>query len=253
MLTPDELIDTLNIRRSILNSKEKIMKKKNSEIESRLFNKTQYYVIAIGAKPSMTDPVSKIRAYIYYNGYICFYSTQGRAYNQTEYINYIDFVKKAVESKRFEWADFWINKGQVITRDRANNIHVDNELVIPISSKTRRIVGNISEISLKLYYEFLCTINKDDPNKLAALESAFQKGLLKEKVERIVKNSDSKQLLRKDGEIIVRTNIEGYNYITSYVRTTLRSNIDNTMEIINNFFSRVFYLEMYGYIGVETE
>jgi uncharacterized protein (DUF1499 family) len=240
-------------RDDLVNDKEYKIKKKNSEIESRLFKKTRYYVIAVGKRSSTNEEdVSKVRAYIYYNGYICFYNTQGRAYNQQEYIKYIDFVKQAVNSNRYEWTDFWINKGQILKRDKTENIHLDNELITPIKSKSR-IIGNVSDLSLKLFYDFLNTINENYANKLTALKDSYEKGVLKDKVERIVKSIPSKKLIEKDGEIIVRTRIEGYNYISSYIKTILRSDLKNKNEIINALFSRVFFLEMHGYIGIEDD
>lgn len=252
MLSRGDLLNSKNIYRGLLNSKEKAIKKKNSEIESRLFKKTQYYVIAVGNKSSASGSVSKIRSYIYYNGYICFYNTQGRAYNKQEYSKYIEFVKQAVDADRYEWTDFWINKGQIITKDKSNNIYVDSELIKPFTSITR-LAGNVNEPSLKLFYEFLKSVNKDDENKLSALETTYTNGALQDKVKKIVKNMSAKQLDNIDKEIIVRTKIEGYSYIESYVKSVLSTNKNDKHEIVNGFFSRLFFLEMYGYLSDEEE
>lgn len=253
MLSLNDVLELKKVRRLMLNSKDKILKKKNSEIESRLFGKTRYYVIAVGTRSLANDnDVAKVRAYVYYNGYICFYSAQGRAYNQQEYIKYIDFVKQGVDNQRYQWTDFWINKGQVISRDKSGNIYVDAEIVKRFSAKTK-IAGNISEYSLNLFYEFLRTINQYDENKLIALEDSYIKGTLKDKIERRVKSNSVKSLDEKDSEIIIRTKIEGYNYIISYVKSILKSNVSNKFDVINAFFNRVFFLEMYSYITNDEE
>ena len=241
--------------KGILNSKENIIKNKNSEIENRLHGKTNYYVIAVGKRSTTNDEdLAKVRSYIYYNGYICFYNGQGKAYNKKDYVSFIDFIRQAVALKKYEWTDFWINKGQFITRDRSNNIHVDTEMITPISNRNR-LSGNVSEMSLKLFYEFLRRVNKGDEGKLTMLYASYDKNILKDKVEKIVKSNQNKQLTEKDIEIIVRTKIEGYNYIESYVKATLNadssSDAESKYQRINTFFSRVFFLEMYGYIGTE--
>lgn len=232
----------------LLNSREIVLKKKNSLIESRLFGKTRYYVIAVGNRPvTKEEDSARVRAYIYYNGYICFYNTQGKAYNKQEYVKYIDFVKQAIQANRYSWTDFWINKGQIITRDKRNNILVDNELVPPFRSRSR-VAGEISEMSLNLYCDFLKNSKLEDEDKLKLLQLSNAKKILKTKIERAVRRLPSKQLIDTDGEIIVRTKIEGYNYIMSYVKLVLESEDKNKYRTINDFFMRVFFLEMYGYI-----
>lgn len=233
-----------------LNLKDKAIKKKNSEIESRLFGKTKYYIIAVGKRPVISEnEIIKVRSYVYYDGQIFFYSTQGRAYNQQEYINYIEFVKNGIQKERYEWTDFWINKGQTISRDKNNKIYVDGEIVEPFY-QTSKLLNNISELSLILYYDFLRSINTEDQNKLMLLEDSFNKGVLKDRIERNVKAIDRK-LDQQDGEIIVRTKIEGYNYIANIVKEIIASNRQNRFETIDGLFNRVFYLEMHGYIGEE--
>lgn len=241
--------------KDILNAKESVIKKKNSEIENRLHGKTNYYVIAVGNRSTANEEdLTKVRSYIYFNGFICFYSEQGKAYNKKEYIEFIDFVRRAVASKKYEWTDFWINKGQLISRDKSNNIHVDTEMISPISNRNR-LAGNVSEMSLKLFYEFLRHVNEGNESKLSTLDVSYDKNILKDKVEKIVKSIQNKQLIERDIEIIVRTKIEGYNYIESYVKSVLNSDSDSETESkyqkINSFFNRVFFLETYGYIGVE--
>lgn len=253
MISREDLLRRKKFSDGLLHFKEKVMKKKNSEIESRLFQKTQYYVIAVGKKPIVTEnDITKVRAYIYYNGDICFYSTQGRAYNKQDYIEYIDFVKQGIDKERYEWTNFWINKGQVIARDKKDNIFVDTEIVKPFPVRSK-LLNKLSDLSMSIYYDYLRSINQENETKLIQLQDSFEKGVLRDRIERAIKSTKKRELDATDGEIIVRTKIEGYNFIMHTVKSLLNSNIPNRQEQINIFFNRVFYLELQGHIGDDEE
>lgn len=239
----------------IFNPKDKVLKKKNSEIVNRLFEKTQYYVIAVSKRPltdvgkrSLTEEeYFKVRAYVFVDGYICFYGAQGKAFNKREYVNYIDFVRKVIHKNRYEWTNFWINKGQIITKDCRNNIIINNEMILPFGEKSRVRV-DISDASVQICYDALKSAYSSQNLDSVLLEESLQNGTLKNNLEKKIRGLSKEHIEDFDGEIIARTRIEGYNFIISYAKFLANSNVGDKVKATEDFFERVFFLERHGYI-----
>jgi hypothetical protein len=157
-----------------------------------------------------------------------------------------------VKEGKYEWTDFYIEEGQIIGRDYDFNILVDGRVIEPFTKLQMQNPGKISDLTLKLFNEFLKTCNKDNRDMVEALKISFQDGFFRKEVDDIVKNDVVKELSNLDKEIIIRTKIEGQRYIVKYVKELLVSdNYDKYIDI-NYFFRRLFNLEIYQYISLEN-
>lgn len=197
-------------------------------------------------------PVEPVQACVYRDGQVYIYNTSGELLSPKEYPSYIETVEHAIKEGRYEWTDFYIEEGQVIARDYDYNILVENKVIEPFEKLQTQNTGIISNLTLKLFNEFLKTCNKDNKDMVEALKISFQDGFFRKEVEDIVKNDVINELSNLDKEIVVRTKIEGQGYIVKYVKQLLSSdNYDKYIDI-NYFFRRVFNLEIYQYILLEN-
>lgn len=197
-------------------------------------------------------PIEPVQACVYKDGKIYIYDKSGNLLAPKEYSQYIDTVEHTIKQGKYEWVDFSIREGQIISRDYDYNILVDDKVVEPFTKLEKHKPGAISNITLKLFNEFLKTCNKDNKDMVEALKISFNDGFFRKEVEEIVKNDELEELSNLDKEIIVRCKIEGQNYIVKYVKKLLNSdNYDKYIDI-NYFFRRLFNLERYKYISFEN-
>lgn len=196
-------------------------------------------------------PVEPVQACVYKEGKVYIYDTYGNIVSPKEYGSYIDTVEHVIKEGRYEWADITIEEGQIIARDYDYNILVDNKVVEPFTKLQMQKPGSISNLTLKLFNEFLKTANKDNKDMVEALKISFSDSFFRKEVEDIVKNDVIRELSNLDKEIVVRCKVEGQSYIVKYVKKLLSSeNYDKFIDI-NYFFRRLFNLEIYQYLLLE--
>lgn len=197
-------------------------------------------------------PVEAVPACVYKDGQVHIYSALGELISPKNYSTYIDTIEHTIKEGRYEWTDFTIEEGQIIGRDYDYNILVDNKIVEPFTKLQTQQPGIISNLTLKLFNEFLKTCNKDNHDMVEALKISFSDGFFRKEVEEIVKNDVITELSNLDKEIIVRTKVEGQGYIVKYVKRLLSSDSYDKYIDINYFFRRIFNLEIYQYICIEN-
>ena len=196
-------------------------------------------------------PVEPIHACAYKDGQVYIYDTFGNLVAPKDYSKYIATIEHAIKEGKYEWTDFTIDEDQIIARDYDYNILVDNNIIEPFTKVQAQRQGTISNLTLKLFNEFLKTCNKDNKDMVEALKISFQDGFFRKEVEEIVKNDVITELSNLDKEIVVRTKIEGEKYIIKYVKYLLSSESYDKYIDINYYFRRLFNLEVYQYILFE--
>ena len=135
-----------------------------------------------------------------------------------------------------------------MSRDFDGNIVIDTNIKETFTRFDVENRSTISNLTLKLFNEFLKTCNKENRDMVEALKISFKDGFFRKEVEDIVKNDELNELSNLDKEIIVRSKIEGQKYIIKYVKELLSSaNYDKYIDI-NYFFRRLFNLEIFNYI-----
>lgn len=193
------------------------------------------------------DAVEPAIACVYKDNKLHVYDTFGELYYQKEYFPDFNGLKYLINKNKYEWADFYIEKGQLITRDIHGNIIVEGRIIDPFLPFENG-KGTISDISVKIYYEFLKTVNKGNSQALSILKNSYESGELKKNIERIVGNAPFKELNNIDKEMIVRTKIDGYQYIINAVKEILKKNDYYKLDEIHYLFSRLFKLEKNNYV-----
>lgn len=195
-----------------------------------------------------SDNVEPAIACVYKEKLLHVYDTFGELYHQKEYFGSFESLEYLIKKGKYEWTDFYIEKGQLITRDVYGNIIVEGNKVEPFVPLEEGNSG-ISDITLKIYYEFLKTANRDNNDALDTLKICFDSGEFRKNIEEIVNNSPFKQFNDIDKELTVRTKVDGYQHIVNNIKSILKENDYYKFDDINYMFSRIFKLEKNNYIA----
>lgn len=204
-------------------------------------------VIAVEKINVSGDIVEPAIACVYKDKLLHVYDTFGELYHQKEYFGNFESLEYLVKKGKYEWTDFYIEKGQLITRNSLGNIVVEGDIVdpfLPIEDGN----NNISDISLKVYFEFLKTVYKNDPQAQQTLISCYQQGEFRKEVEDIISKSPFKQFNDTDKELIIRAKIEGHGYLVNAIKNILKKGDYYKIDEINYLFSRLFKLEKNNYV-----
>lgn len=188
-----------------------------------------------------------VQACAYADNFIYVYDKYGRFIEKKSYGEYINVVKFLVKEGKYEWTDIGITPGEIVKRNFNQDILIGDEVRNPLE-KLDIPKKPVSEITIKLFNEFLKTTNKNSREMVEALRSSFEDGLFRSEIENIIKEDVLSELSELDKEIVVRTRIEGYKYIISYVKESLQEDTHDKYIKINYFFRRVFNLEINSYI-----
>jgi hypothetical protein len=193
-----------------------------------------------------------VNACVVKNGDIYIYNTFKELIPVGKYASYIDTIRHAVREGRYEWTDFIILTGNLISKDYDCNILVDNTNVESFSKLKEGGKSKISDKALKLFNLFLRTVNNDNPDMVNTLEISSNDGFFRKEVEEIISVDVVDELSNLDKEIIVCTKFEGSCYIQNYVDNHLKSGKPDRFIDINYFFRRLFNLEVNNYISFEN-
>ncbi|MFZ5353837.1 MAG: hypothetical protein ACOZCL_14095 [Bacillota bacterium] len=193
-------------------------------------------------------PKEAVNACIYLNGKLYMLTRYGELKLIGDYNN-IDVLVHAINEGRYEWADFSIEEGRCIYRDYDNDVIVDDKFVALFPTYSDSSLERISNIGLKLFNDFLRISNKDNKDMNEALNISFNDGFFRKEVLSIVKDDVVTELYNTDKEIIVRTKLEGKDFIIKKVKEMLKSESPDKFIDINYLFRRMFVMEKYGYIA----
>lgn len=191
---------------------------------------------------SGTDEIEPSIACVIKDRKLHVYDTFGELYHQKEYFGDFDSLKYLINKGKYEWSDFYIEKGQLITRDIDGNVVVEGDKIEPFLPFEDSL-GQVSNISVKVYYEFLKTCNKSNPDVLKRLKEGFESGNLKVTINAIVEKSPFNEFNNVDKELIVRSKTDGYKYLVDAIKENLKSNDLYKYDNIHYLFSRLFKLE----------
>lgn len=189
-----------------------------------------------------------VQACVYNNNFIYVYDKYGQFIEKKSYGEYINVVKFLIKEGKYEWTDIYIKPGEIVKRNFNQDIIIGDEVRNPLE-KLDLARKPVSDITIKLFNEFLKTTNRNSREMVEALRSSFDDGLFRSEIENIIKDDVLSELSELDKEIIVRTRIEGYKYIISYVKESLQEDAHDKYIKINYFFRRVFNLEINSYIS----
>jgi hypothetical protein len=205
-------------------------------------------VIAVeNVNVTTSDSVEPAIACVFKDRLLHVYDTFGELYHQKEYFGSFESLEYLIKKGKYEWTDFYIEKGQLITRDIHNNIVVEGQIIDPFLPLEEGNNG-ISDVTLKIYYEFLKTLNKNDANALETLKGSFESGEFRREIEQMIAASPFKEFNDVDKQLIVRIKIDGYQYIVDRIKDTLKKGDYYRFDEINYMFSRIFKLEKNNYI-----
>lgn len=166
----------------------------------------------------------------------------------SDYFSDADMLDYFVDSGKYEWSNFYIDKGQKISRNRFDEILVDDEQIDSFA-----IVNPDKQISLfstKIFYEFLKTRfrGSEKSQQLLTLDSNIN--VLQDYLQKITNESVNHDISDFDKEIIVNANIKGYTYIIERLKEIMQESHGDFNEVYY-FFLRLFKLETDGYIKVQ--
>lgn len=193
------------------------------------------------------DSVEPVIACVYKDKLLHVYDTFGELYHQKEYFGSFESLEYLIKKGKYEWTDFYIEKGQLITRDVHGNIVVEGDIIDPFIPYEEGNNG-ISDVSLKIYYEFIRTLQKSNPENMQKLGASFESGEFRKEVEEIVNKSPFKEFNDTDKELIVRMKIDGYQYLVNNIKKILKTGDYYKFDEINYMFSRLFKLEKNNYV-----
>lgn len=198
---------------------------------------------------SSVDTFEPAIACVYKDDKLQVYDTFGELYYQREYFEGFDSLKFLINKGKYQWTDFMIEKGKLVTRDTYKNITIDKEIIDAISPLAGE-TGIISDVSVKLFYRFLEKVHKNKPIILQNLILDFSSGEFKRAVEAAIRKNPMKDLLNDDSELIVRCRIEGMDFIANKFKEYAKSTDPLKIEQMTYYFSRIFKLETANYIRI---
>lgn len=166
----------------------------------------------------------------------------------SDYFSNMDMLDYFVDSGKYEWTNFYIEKSQKISRNRFDEILVDGEQIDAYTVVNPQ--KSISFVLAKIFYEFLKVPYRNNENAINFLKNEINFELLKSEIQGIINESEYHDLSDLDREMIVKVNIKGHAYVIDRVKQILREMPDNYSEVYY-LFSRLFKLETDGYIKLE--
>lgn len=165
-----------------------------------------------------------------------------------KYAQNINHLLHVIREGRYEWTDFSMLPGQTISRGNNNEIIQDDYLAISFQ-RHREERSRISENSLKHFNDFLKISNRHSAEMQFSLNQAYYEGVFRAEIEEIVSQDKVYHLNPLDKEIVVRSRLEGTDFLRSYVDRHLATDRSDRYLEINYFFRRVFDLEVNNYIS----
>lgn len=207
-------------------------------------------VIAVEIYDDFIFDQQAIISCVYKDGQFLVYDTFGQLYHQKEYFTDFSSLDYWVQKGCYEWTDFSIPTGQLVFRDTEGSILVDRKKVKSFNPLIDEI-GDVSNVSLKIFHEFLKSINRNYPDNYSDILRSYKSGDFQKEIRQIISENYLEELLPIDKEIIIKSRILGREYLIDYVRKLLSSDDDMKIHKITFFFTRLFKLEASNYIKIK--
>lgn len=193
-------------------------------------------------------------AYIYLEGKIYAYFPQWELDTCWEYDKKIKEIAVNVDKGLLEWIDLYINDGQEIMQ-KGGKIYVDSKKAEAFRRLSSDVFANISLMSSKIFNEFMYSKELTNEEDKEFLRNSFDEGLFLRQISDMVESRyqtalETNELINLDKQIIIRTKIEGYQFIINFLKNILHSNANEKLDYCVMFLSRVFILESQNFIKV---
>jgi hypothetical protein len=212
---------------------------------------SRIHIIAIPAHRIISR---ELEGYVHDNDKIYLYHHEWEFEFTWEYASKIIDIAKQVDEEKLEWCDLWINDGDIIER-KGQDLLIAKQQVPPFTKLSKEKFANVGLITSKIYNEFLRSKEVEEKEVKDFLKESFENGIFARYITDILEESFTgnvvvEQLNNLDKQIIVRTKIEGFRFITNFAKNILKSKVKNKIELCNLFFGRVFMLETQNYINL---
>lgn len=212
---------------------------------------SRLHVIAVSKELNRSK---ELDIYVYSENKIFSYSPQWELEISWPYFAKIREIAQEVDEELFDWVDFYIKDGQEITR-KDDKIFIDGKKVNPFRRLSKENFSNIGIVTSKIYNEFLRSREKSEDDTKEFLKDVFEQGFFSKEISDIIEAGfehiiEVEDLNNLDKQIIVRTKIEGYQFIINFIKNILHNKGKRRIEFCEIFMSRVFMLESQNFIKV---
>lgn len=205
-------------------------------------------VVAVETMCDFIDNREPIMGCVYKDNELLIYDVFGNLWHSKDYLGDFAALDSCIKKGKFDWTDFTINSGQVISRDDKGVLTVDGWKT-PCFRKLSAGTGEISSATMALFREYLEVVDKYNPGIVA--ESFGGYGNLEQEIRESISADGLQDLSGFDKQIIVKARIFGRKFVLNYLRDLKYSEIDPQINQAFFFFSRLFTLEVSNYIFIE--
>lgn len=190
-----------------------------------------------------------VKACIYKDDKLYLYDGEELFY-QKEYFEDFPGLEYFVEQEKYDWCDFLVDKGDLITRNSSGDILLNDRPHKSFSKCSGE--GMMSPVTLRLFTEFLKSCNRKNDQVVKDISDAYECGILKDQIKQCI-SKDPEGLLQDnfDKKITLYARLFGKNFVIDAVKKLLKSDENHKVERITFFFTRLFKLEYAGYLYVE--
>lgn len=197
---------------------------------------------------SKYDEREQVIACVYKDQKLLVYDTFGEMYYQKEYFENFNSINYFVKKGKYDWSDFYIEKGDIISRNGMGEVFVNGhelyDKITPLSNRE----NNISGITLTLYYNYLCKVNKGNPEIVDEIRKDFGSGEFKDAIIESIQKTPIDCQTNGDCEFTIRTRLGGVEYVSEWFKSVIASDDPFKFEQITYTFTRLFKLEYENYI-----
>lgn len=206
-------------------------------------------IIAISKKQNHNK---EWQIYAYKDNRIYLYSPQWELDTSWGYDSKIKNIAIDVDNEVLEWVDLYIEDGQEISKTNGEYF-IDNQKAEPFRRLTSDVFANVGIISAKIYSEFLISKDSDDAGEKEFLKECFEDGLFLKEISDIIESDfqtpiEISELNDIDKQIIIRTKIEGYDFVIQFIKGLINSEFEEKQDYCIMFLNRVIMLESQNFI-----
>lgn len=207
-------------------------------------------VVAVETVNDFFDNREPIVGCVYKDSELLIYDVFGNLWQSKDYLGDFARLDQYIKKGKYDWTDFTISSGQVISRDDKGILTVDGWKT-PCFRRISGGSGEISPATMALFRNYLDAVDKHDPGIVWDSFCKVQDEDLERKIRKSITPDRLEDLSYFDKEIIVKTRIFGRKFVIDYLRDLKYSEFDPKINKVVFFFNRLFTLEVSNYIYFE--